>query len=133
MIAHQSNLGKSAIYEPFSFLAEVEETLTLNEEVPKSVNEALKEPNWVKAKEDELQSLKDNKAWNLVEPPEGKKLIGSRWHFKVKFGSNGKPCRHKARFVAKGLSQCEGIDYKDILTHRSLINSSGSHEYCCTK
>ena len=75
MIAHQSNLGKSANYEPLSFLAEVEETLTLNEEVPKSVNEALKEPNWVKAKEDELQSLKDNKAWDLVEPPEGKEEV----------------------------------------------------------
>ena len=55
---------KSTIDEQFSFVAEVEDTLILNEEVPKSVNEALNEPSWVKAMEDELQSLKD-KLWDL--------------------------------------------------------------------
>ena len=104
---------KSTIDEQFSFVAEVEDTLILNEEVPKSVNEALMEPSWVKAMEDELQSLKGNKVWDLVELPDGKNSIGSRWHFTVKFGPNGKPSRHKARFVAKGFSQREGIDYKE--------------------
>ena len=48
-----------------------------------------------------------------MELPVGKNSTGSRWHFTVKFGSNGKPCRHKPRFVAKGFSQLEGIDYKE--------------------
>ena len=92
---------------------DVEETLTLNEEVPKSVNEASKEPSWVKAMEDELQSLKDNKLWTLVELPEGKISTSTRWHFTVKFGPNGKPCRHKAMFVANGFSQSVGNDYEE--------------------
>ena len=67
----------------------------------------------MKAVEDELQSLKDKKMWDLVELPEGTNSIGSCWHFTVKFGPNGKPSRHKARFVAKGFSQREGNDYKE--------------------
>ena len=60
-----------------------------------------------------IQSLKYTKVWDIVELPEGKNSIGSRWHFTVKFGSSGKPCRHKARFVAMGFSQREGMDYKE--------------------
>ena len=114
---------KSTIDEQFSFVAEVEDTLILNGEVPKSVKEALKEPSWVKATEDELHSLKDNKVWDLVELPDGKNSIGSRWHFTVKFESNEKPCRHKARFVAKRFSQREGIDYKETYSPTARLST----------
>ena len=73
--------------------------------------------------ENELQSLKDNKVWDLVKLPDGKSSIGSRWHFAVKFGPYGKPCRHKPRFVAKGFSQREGIDYNETYSPTARLST----------
>ena len=78
----------------------------------------------MKAMEDKLQSLKDNNMWGLVELPDGKNSIGSRWHFTVKFGPDGKPCRHKERFVAKGFSQREGIDHKDTYSPTTRLSAA---------
>ena len=47
-----------------------------------------------------------------MELREEKNVLGSRWHFTVKFEPNAKPCRRNARLVAKGFSLREEIDYK---------------------
>ena len=47
----------------------------------------------------------------MVPRPEGKSVVTSRWIYKVKYAIDGSIEKHKARFVARGFSQVEGIDY----------------------
>ena len=65
---------------------------------------------WVKAMESEMESMKENKVYELQELPKGKKVVGSRWVYNIKDDPNKEPV-YKARFVAKGFSQIEGVDY----------------------
>ena len=71
------------------------------------MNEALSSPEkekWISAMEKEMHSIKANKVWGLVSPPEGKKTVGCKWVFKHKLDVDGSIERHKARLVAKGYS-----------------------------
>ena len=54
-----------------------------------------------------------NDVWEVVSRPEGKSVVTSKWLFKIKHGADGSVEKHKARFVAKGFSQKEGIDYDE--------------------
>lgn len=57
-------------------------------------------------------SLIKNQTWSLVEKPKGQKLVGCKWIFKRKEGILGvEKASFKARMVAKGFTQREGIDY----------------------
>ena len=72
---------------------------------------------WLVAMREEMFSLHKNATWKLVEKPSGKKVIGCRWIFKKKPGILGvELARYKARVVAKGFSQVEGICYHDIFS-----------------
>ena len=64
----------------------------------------------------EVQALDDNGTWDLVPLPTGKKAIGCRWVFLVKFNPDGSIARLKARLVAKGYSQTYGVDYSDTFS-----------------
>jgi hypothetical protein len=57
--------------------------------------------------------MRDLKTHHLVPLPAGRKAIGSRWVFSVKSDEDGNITRHKARFVAQGYTQVEGIDYTE--------------------
>ena len=63
---------------------------------------------WEKAMDTEIKSIMRNNTWKLVARPLGKKVIGSRWIYKLKHGG-----LHKARFVAKGYLQRPGFDYDE--------------------
>eukprot|EP00253_Pinus_taeda_P022053 PITA_22053 len=63
---------------------------------------------------DEMASLHKNEAWDLVELPDRRKPIGSKWVFKKKTNAEGKVGKYKAWLVAKGYSQVSGIDFGDI-------------------
>ena len=54
-----------------------------------------------------------NSVWEVVPRPENKLAVGSRWIYKVKQVADGSIEKHKARFLAKGLSQAEGFDYEE--------------------
>jgi len=58
---------------------------------------------------DEIEALKLNKTWEIVETPKNVKPIGCRWVYKIKRKPDGSVERYKARLVAKGFSQVEGI------------------------
>ncbi|WVZ02051.1 hypothetical protein V8G54_022857 [Vigna mungo] len=85
---------------------------------PRSYKEALDSSDrhlWQGAMEEELEALKKNNTWRLVELPKGKKVIGSKWIFKKKEATpGGEKARYKARLVAKGFTQIEGVDYHEI-------------------
>ncbi|WVY92910.1 hypothetical protein V8G54_031998 [Vigna mungo] len=76
---------------------------------PRSYKEALD------SRCEELEALKKNSTWRLVDLPKGKKVIGSKWIFKKKEATpGGEKARYKARLVAKGFTQIEGVDYHEI-------------------
>ncbi|PRQ56213.1 putative RNA-directed DNA polymerase [Rosa chinensis] len=81
--------------------------------VPNKVQDALGDPNWRKAMEEELEALQKSNTWQLVPPPQGKKAVGCRWVFTVKHNADGSVIRYKARLVAKGFTQTYGIDYDE--------------------
>ena len=76
--------------------------------------EALNGPQaseWKRAAQDEFDSLQKMGVWELSDLPVGHKSIGHKWVFKVKKDANGKVKRFKARLVAQGFAQKEGVDY----------------------
>ena len=72
---------------------------------------------------DEMKSMQDNDAWNLIELPKGVKPIGCKWIFKTKRDSKGNVERYKACLVAKCFTQKEDIDYKETFSPVSLKDS----------
>jgi hypothetical protein len=59
----------------------------------------------------EIESINCNRTWSLVPLPPDKKAISSRWVYKVKPGTAGNPTRYKARLVARGFEQKDGVDF----------------------
>ncbi|CAI7812329.1 unnamed protein product [Closterium sp. NIES-53] len=86
-------------------------------EEPATLKEALERidvEDWKKAMESELKSIKENGMRELVELPEGRKAITSKWLFKIKSDADGKIERYKSRLVAKGYQQKEKVDNKEL-------------------
>ena len=71
---------------------------------PKNYLEASTDLNWVNAMNNEMDALNRNNTWELTELPVGRKAIGCKWIYKIKYRSNGEIERYKARLVAKGYS-----------------------------
>nr|GEX00593.1 hypothetical protein [Tanacetum cinerariifolium] len=78
---------------------------------PTNVAEALRDVDWVNAMQEELDQFARLKVWRLVPRPEGKIIIKTKWIFKNKKDESSLVIRNKARLVAVGYSQQEGIDY----------------------
>jgi hypothetical protein len=68
---------------------------------------------WQDAMAEEYQSIKKNDVWDIVLRPEGKFVVTSSWIYKIKNAADGSVEKYKTRFVAKGFSQVEGIDYEE--------------------
>ena len=72
----------------------------------------LDDEDWLEAMHDELNNFMHNQVWELVpRPTEEHNVIGTKWIFKNKQDVNGVVVQNKARLVAQGYSQVEGIDY----------------------
>ncbi|RVX15411.1 Retrovirus-related Pol polyprotein from transposon RE1 [Vitis vinifera] len=97
----------------------------VNQEVaiPNSVQEALADPRWKAAMNEEMKSLQKNETWELVECPPGKKPVGCRWIYTVNYKADGSIERFKARLVAKGYTQTYGIDYTETFASVAKINT----------
>nr|GFB37487.1 putative reverse transcriptase, RNA-dependent DNA polymerase [Tanacetum cinerariifolium] len=83
-------------------------------EEPKRVHQALKYPSWIEAIQEKLLQFKMQKVWVLVDLPYGKRAIGTKWVYRNKKDERGIVVRNKARLVAQGHTQEEGIDYEEV-------------------
>ena len=81
---------------------------------PKTYQEAINSveaESWDQAMQTEYDSLVENNTWTLVDKPKNKKVLPGKWVYKVKYGPNGQVDKFKARYVAKGFAQVEGLDF----------------------
>ncbi|GJT95081.1 retrovirus-related pol polyprotein from transposon TNT 1-94 [Tanacetum coccineum] len=100
-------------------LASPEQTAT----EPKNVNEALGDESWIVAMQEELNQFIANDVWELVPQPRNMTIIGTKWVFRNKLDENGIVSRNKARLVAQGYNQQEGIDYDETYAPVARLES----------
>jgi hypothetical protein len=81
---------------------------------PRGVGHTLFYSSWVNAMHEELDNFDRNQVWTLVGPPRDVNVIGTKWVFKNKQGEDGEVVRNKARLVAQGFSQVQGLDFGEI-------------------
>ena len=92
-------------------------------QIPANIDEALKDPRWVRAVEEEMEALVKNETWILVPLPERQRTVGCKWVFSIKHKADGSIERYKARLVAKGYTQSYGIDYHETFSPVAKINT----------
>lgn len=79
---------------------------------PTTYSQAVEDPRWIAAMNEEINALKTNETWEVVDLPEGKKIIESKWVYIMKFDEDWNVTRLKARLIARGDKQVVGKDYK---------------------
>jgi hypothetical protein len=101
------------------------------------LHEALSNPNWKHAMDDEFTALIKNKAWHLVPANQAQNVIGCKWVYKVKHKTDGEIERYKVRLVAKGFKQRYGINYEDtfssvvkMATVRIILAIAITNDWC---
>ena len=92
----------ASFYEHFSFMSSIE---------PKKIDEALKDVDWINAMHEELNNFTRNQVCDLVKRPKGYNVIGTKWVFRNKQDQDRIVIRNKARLVAQGYTQVEGLDF----------------------
>ena len=65
---------------------------------------------------EEYQSILTNDVWNIVPRPKGKFVVTSKWIYKIKNATDRSVEKYKERFVARGFSQVEGVDYDETFS-----------------
>ncbi|GJX66628.1 retrovirus-related pol polyprotein from transposon TNT 1-94 [Tanacetum coccineum] len=90
---------------------------------PKNVNEALTDDSWIVAMQEELNQFIANDVWELVPQPRNMTIIGTKWVFRNKLDENGIVSRNKARLVAQGYNQQEGINYDKTYAPAARLES----------
>nr|GEW51594.1 hypothetical protein [Tanacetum cinerariifolium] len=123
----------------YGFYIDAEEHELGDHEEPPNYQAAssdLESKKWLEAMNAEMQSMKDNQVWNLVDLHPNCKTVGSKWLFKKKTGRDGNIHTYKARLVAKGFTQTYAVDYvetflpvADIKAIRILIAIAAYYDY----
>lgn len=93
--------------------------------VPKTFKEAMaskRSKMWADAMQEEINSLVENETFTLTPLPRGEQAVGGRWVYAVKQSPDGSET-YKARYVAKGYGQVEGIDYKETFSPTANMTS----------
>lgn len=114
--AHNSTV--SAMLAGCAFVAESIE--------PNSFEEALRSRDaskWDQAMANEMDALIKNQTWELVSPPDDRKVIDNKWVYKIKGSSTNEPDLFKARLVVRGFSQVKGLDYEETFSPVARFSS----------
>ncbi|GJV75171.1 retrovirus-related pol polyprotein from transposon TNT 1-94 [Tanacetum coccineum] len=80
---------------------------------PKNFKQAMTEPSWIDAMQEEIHEFERLEVWELVSCPDNVFLIKLKWIYKVKTDESGGVLKNKARLVAQGFRQEEGIDFEE--------------------
>jgi hypothetical protein len=99
--------------EHYSFVSSIE---------PFRVEEALQDPDWVLAMQEELNNFKRNEVWSLV-PRSKQNVVGTKWVLRNKQDEHGVVTRNKARLVAKGYAQVAGLDFEETFAPVARLES----------
>lgn len=91
--------------------------------VPKNYKEAVNDPRFNGAMKTEVTELEENHTWDITALPPGKKAIGCGWIYTNKYNADDTVERPKARLVARGNRQKEGLDYKDTFAPVAKMNT----------
>ena len=85
---------------------------------PTNIDEALEDPDWVIAMQEELNNFTRNEVWVLEERPQDKNIIGTKWVFRNKQDEHDVVVWNKAKLVAKGFAQVEGLNFGETFAPR---------------
>ena len=99
------------------------ELLLVSAEEPPTFTVAERDANWHRAMLEEMRAIEDNGTWELVDPPAGCRPIGLKWVYKVKRDERGAIVKYKARLVARGFVQREGIDFEEVFAPVARMES----------
>ena len=93
--------------------------------IPKTYEEAIvceDNEKWQAAMHEEYEALNENDTFNVTELPIGKTVIDGRWVYALKQDPDGNE-KFKARYVAKGYSQVEGVNYNETFSPTARMSS----------
>ncbi|GJR84192.1 retrovirus-related pol polyprotein from transposon TNT 1-94 [Tanacetum coccineum] len=80
---------------------------------PKNFKQAITKPSWIEAMQEEIHEFQRLEVWELVPCPNKMLLIKLKWIYKVKTDEFGGVLKNKARLVAQGFRQEEGINFEE--------------------
>lgn len=88
-----------------------------------NVSKALSYPHWKDAMVEEMNALEKNHTWELIDHPDGKKLVSCKWVFIIKHKVDGSVERYRVCSVAKGYTQTFSVDYQETFAPVVKLNS----------
>ena len=102
------------------------EVMLLDHDEPTNYEEAmmsLDSDKWLEAMKSEMRSIYENKVWTLIDLPIDRQAIEIKWIFKRKTDADSSVTIYKARIVAKGFRQVQGVDYDEFFSVVSMLKS----------
>ncbi|GKA96380.1 retrovirus-related pol polyprotein from transposon TNT 1-94 [Tanacetum coccineum] len=114
-ISHGSSSNIRQIHTPFKYLGRWTKDHPIANVIvePKNFRQVMTELSWIDAMQEEIHEFERLEVWELVPCPDNVFLIKLKWIYKVKTDESGGVLKNKARLVAQGFRQEEGIDFKE--------------------
>ncbi|GKB58746.1 putative ribonuclease H-like domain-containing protein, partial [Tanacetum coccineum] len=116
---------KDQIIRDINLATQTRRMTKISEEHAMKLTQALTDPSWIEAMQDELLQFRLQKVWRLVDLPKGKHTIRTKWVYRNKKDERGIVVRNKERLVAQGYTQEEGIDFDKVFALVARIEAIG--------